>query len=153
MIRSIRSIRSPLYSVASPTLLHIFLALALISLPANTGAQAVSPDQAPDDRPDECFGFTFGRWTPALEWAAAGHTADSAGRGEMVGREPAVSPASTGHSTLLLYPSWWRAGVLVRLPAALSARDTLDGVAVALVANGRSNPTSKVRAWRIPCRR
>src|SRR5438270_6141321 len=63
--------RSRRCSRAMPLVTHrSLLALALcISGAAALGAQGGSK---PDD---QCFGFAFGAWTPALNWQQAGHGA------------------------------------------------------------------------------
>src|SRR3712207_4728069 len=47
------------------------LVLALAPLPAL--AQTAPGDERPDT--DVCFGFSFGPWTPPLDWQLAGHGA------------------------------------------------------------------------------
>ena len=124
-------------------------------LPMRARAQAASSRESEP----VCLGFSFGAWTPALSWKGAGH-------GEMPpasvlqhapsGRDWA-SDAGAGQpdSLLILYPSWWPAGVRVDLPTRTPAvGDTVVGKAVAFVANGEvKSPEAKVRAWRVECRR
>ena len=120
------------------------------------GAQSVVPA---DSEPPVCLGFSFGTWTPALNWKGAGH-------GEMPeaktlqhapsGRDWASDAGAGQPDTLLiLYPAWWPAGVRVDLPTRTPAPgDTVVGRASAFVANGEVKaPQAKVRAWRVPCRR
>ena len=92
----------------------LFAASSLAAITRTAGAQtAVSADEAAT-----CFGFSFGAWTPPLDWHASGHerTPDSI-----------VTPlASAGRAwaaelthadedgTMLLFPSWWPVGVEVR---------------------------------------
>ncbi len=128
-------------------LVTIFLiALPLGDLPA----QSAVADTA------HCFGFTFGKWSPALDLATAGHSTaplDSALLKAPGGREWA-SDVSPNETTLLLFPSWWPVGVEItfaRRPHSFA--DTVSGRAVALVANGSvTPPRAPVRAWRVACR-
>ncbi len=106
-----------------------------------------------------CLAFSFGTWSPKLDWRGAGH-------GEMPGANvlqhaPSgrdwATDAGAGQpdSLLILYPAWWPAGVRVDLPTRTPAvGDTVVGRAVAFVANGAvKSPEAKVRAWRVACRR
>lgn len=117
--------------------------------------------QTSDPRPNECWGFVFGTWSPALDWAAAGH----AERGRR-GAPPAPEASSTGgaprHNAynfewpsgpeLVLYPTWWPVGVGITLDRQPVVGDTVSGVAHAFVADGRvTAPASRIRAWRKPC--
>lgn len=141
-------------------------ALALALAPARLGAQdtaASAPGMAgsradtdgADPRPDECFGFTFGEWEPPLDWAAARHRVPLA-------RPPGTPSGPRGDashaglatdSSLMLYPAWWPAGVLVHFTARNAAGDTLRGIATALVADGRVRaPVSPVTGWKVRCR-
>jgi hypothetical protein len=53
---------------------------------------------------------------------------------------------------LVLFPSWWPAGVTIEWRE--TRGDTLFGIARALVADGRiPNPVSTVQATRLPCDR
>ena len=131
----------------------LFAASPLAAITRTAGAQtAVSADEAAT-----CFGFSFGAWTPPLDWHASGHerTPDSI-----------VTPlASAGRAwatelthadedgTMLLFPSWWPVGVKVALGArALASGDTVEGLATALVGNGFVTPSrTVVRAWLVPC--
>jgi hypothetical protein len=133
-----------------------FLLLAALSLAAITrtarAQAAVSANEAAT-----CYGFSFGAWTPPLDWHASGHarTPDSistplasAGRGWAA---ELTHPDQDG--TMLLFPSWWPVGVKVALPArALAPGDTLAGLATALVGNGFVTPSrAPVRAWLVRC--
>lgn len=106
---------------------------------------------------DLCLRFTFGAWSPALDWRAAGHReppSDSMGVPRPSGGRGYAAPVGVGADTvLMLLPTWWPAGVLVELPTrAPGLGDTLTGRAVALVADGRLEPpVSQVRAWRMAC--
>jgi hypothetical protein len=113
---------------------------------------------APSVDENACFGFSFGKWTPPLDWQAAGHGSPPS---EKIlqhapdGRDWAADLTDSADSALVLFPSWWPAGVLVRLPKRLPVvGDTLRGRATALIADGRRQaPTAEVRAWAVPCRR
>jgi hypothetical protein len=56
---------------------------------------------------------------------------------------------------LLLYPSFWPAGVSARFPRTPRTQgDTVRGTATAFVADGRvRSPEAEVMAWLVPCRR
>jgi hypothetical protein len=124
---------------------------AALSLVARAQAP-VSPDEAAT-----CFGFSFGPWTPPLDWRASGHerTLESIsvphaadGRGWAA---ELTHPDQDG--TMLIFPSWWPVGVKVALPTrALTPGDTIDGRATALVGNGFVSPSrAAVRAWLVRC--
>ena len=110
--------------------------------------------------PQECFGFTFGRWEPSLKSASSIYSpgydpTSSAPTGappSWAARTPTNdSSGARADSVLLLFPSWWPAGVAIQWTA--QRGDTLIGLARALVADGRlKNPESPVRALRVPCR-
>jgi hypothetical protein len=105
----------------------------------------------------ECYGFSFGRWTPPLDWQRSGHGAvlDSA----RVPRAPngrgwAASDLEMASDTsLLLFPPWWPAGVLVSFKAKpATPADTVAGLATAFVADARKQAsTSAIRGWLVPC--
>jgi hypothetical protein len=111
--------------------------------------------------PDECFGFSFGKWEPALRSAASTYSpgydpTSSAPAGaprSWATRAPNGSPSTAGEpadSVLLLFPPWWPAGVAIQWTTRHG--DTLVGLARALVADGRvKNPESPVRALRVTC--
>jgi hypothetical protein len=129
------------------------LSLALLAAPALARAQA--PEQ-PRDEPTVCLGFTFGQWTPALDWRAAGHQTPidpSFHQHASDGRDWATTQAVQDEHTIMLLPAWWPAGVSVTLPTRTPAPgDTVVGSAFAFVADGRKKaPTAKVWAWRVPC--
>lgn len=111
--------------------------------------------------PDECYRFAFGAWDPPLNSVASTYNP---------GHDPTTSaPAGTprdwasrisngkatdtpSDSVLLLFPSWWPAGVSIDWQQ--QRGDTLLGRAVALVADGRvKNPVTTVRAMRVICRK
>jgi hypothetical protein len=127
-------------------------ALSLLALASLAHAQGTSRDEP------VCLGFSFGAWTPPLDWRGAGH-------GEMPrasvlqhapsGRDWASDGGAGAADTLLiLYPAWWPAGVRVDLPTRTPAvGDTVVGKALAFVANGAvKSPEAKVRAWQVVCR-
>ena len=133
------------------------VAYAAFSLLASQHSAAQGASATSQFEPAHCLGFSFGTWTPALSWQSAGHGAlvDSSlvprapdGRGWAV---PEREPQSD--STLVLFPSWWPAGIVVVLERPPSApRDTVAGRATAIVADGRkASPTSLVRAWYARC--
>ena len=105
----------------------------------------------------ECYGFAFGKWTPPLDWQLSGHGArlDSA----RVPRAPngrgwAASDVETrADSSLLLFPPWWPAGVLIEFKSKpMTLADTVTGKATAFVADARKQPsTSSIRGWLVPC--
>lgn len=111
--------------------------------------------------PDECFGFTFGKWEPSLRSASSAYSpgydpTSSAPAGaprSWAARTPANdSSGAPADSVLLLFPPWWPAGVAIQWTA--QQGDTLIGLARALVADGRvKNPQTSVRALRFPCRK
>jgi hypothetical protein len=138
-----------------PSSLHHATALVFASvLSTHISAAQSAP---PRDEPAVCLGFSFGRWTPPLEWSAAGHGPrpdTSRLQRTVAGRDWATrSPSSERDSLLILFPSWWPAGVAVELPTRTPAPgDTIVGQARAFVADGRVQiPTSRVRAWRVAC--
>ena len=129
------------------------MTLALAALAGPTAMHA----QSPAAEPPVCLGFSFGAWTPALDWRGAGHGA--APDTSTLARTPEQRDWATDgmagveDSLLILYPRWWPAGVAVALPTRRPAPgDTIEGRARAFVADGRrANPTSRVRAWAVPC--
>jgi hypothetical protein len=131
------------------------LAVVLVTLPRGALAQAAPSTPPADDR--VCFGFSFGQWTPALDWKSAGHAAppDSMSTPKADGGRDWASSDRGAADTLVLYPAFWPAGVSVTLPTrALVAGDTVVGRALALVADGRRTPPqAQVRAWRVSCDR
>ena len=140
---------SRLRSTATSSALCIFVAAAAL------GAQAAEQPRRPEAA--ECYGFAFGKWTPPLDWERSGHGAvlDSA----RVPRAPngrgwAASDIEVASDTsLLLFPPWWPAGILVAFktkPARIA--DTVSGTATAFVADARKSPsTSAIRGWLVSC--
>jgi hypothetical protein len=133
------------------------VAALAVALYAAGSATAQSAPPAQSSNAGLCFGFAFGKWTPALDWERAGHwpPLDSL-RTSMApgGRGWAASDVEAqSDTTLLLFPQWWPAGVLVVLHSKLTTpNDTTPGRAIALVADGRKQPsTSPIRAWLVRC--
>lgn len=147
------------------TRLAAIAAAAVVALPPSAHAQdataardtAARDSAARQPEGSVCLGFAFGAWTPKLDWKAAGHvpvTGHVDGDRTPEGRDWAAPP-SAGDSSLMLFPRWWPAGVAVALPTRTPAPgDTIVGRAVALVPGPDIDaPVSRVRAWRVPCRR
>ena len=138
-------------------LTHYVLAIVALSLPGAAYAQDSTARPASDG--PVCLGFAFGAWTPKLDWKAAGHvpvTGHVDGDKTPEGRDWAAPPSDVaGDTALMLFPRWWPAGVAVALPTRTpAAGDTITGRAVALVPGPNMEaPSSRVRAWRVPCRR
>jgi hypothetical protein len=116
--------------------------------------------QAPTEQPDECFGFTFGKWDPPLKRASSTYSPGydptmsqpaGAPRSWATRAPTTSSPGAPADSVLLLFPPWWPAGVAIEWTG--QHGDTLIGTARALVADGRvKNPETSVRALHVPCR-
>jgi hypothetical protein len=129
---------------------------ALLVLVAVAPSLARAQARPNTDEPTVCLGFAFGRWTPALDWRAAGHAVaidPSLTQRAGDGREWATTQAVESEHTIILLPGWWPAGVSVTLPTRAPALgDTVAGSAFAYVADGRrAVPKAEVRAWRVPC--
>ena len=129
------------------------IAATLLAAPAPAHSQ--QPPQSRDE-PPVCLGFTFGQWTPALDWRAAGHSTQinsATHQRADDGRDWATTQAVQDEHTIVLLPSWWPAGVNVTLPnRAPAPGDTVIGTAFAYIADGRRKaPSAKVWAWRVPC--
>jgi hypothetical protein len=126
------------------------LLLAVHAISAQASAQPKKSDA-------ECYGFSFGKWTPPLDWQLSGHGAplDSS----RVGRAPngrgwaASDMEMPSDTSLLLFPPWWPAGVLVVFRAKpATPRDTVSGKAIAFVADARKQPsTSSIKGWLVSC--
>ncbi|HEU6453428.1 MAG TPA: hypothetical protein VFT57_18560 [Gemmatimonadaceae bacterium] len=106
----------------------------------------------------ECFRFVFGEWEPPLDAKAAGHPSFAPAESlpqAPDGRSWAFRDSTPQDVQMLLYPSFWPAGVSVRFPhAPRTASDTVRGRAIALVADGRvRSPEADATAWLVPCRR
>ena len=136
----------------------LVLAASLTTLPALAAAQTrpAPPAATVTREEEECLGFSFGRWTPALDARAAGHAAfPPSGSLPQApnGRDWAAAVNAGRDTTLMLFPAWWPAGVHVRLPSgARVTGDTVRGTATALVADGRVRaPVAEARVWLVPC--
>ena len=131
-------------------------ALLALAVPHRARAQDAAP--AAPAHASVCLGFAFGAWKPKLDWRAVGHTvAPGSAAQEQApgGRDWAAGPGATGSdTTLMLFPRWWPAGVVVALPTRTpTPGDTITGRATALVPRGdMAAPESRVRAWRVACR-
>jgi hypothetical protein len=135
----------------SSQITHRYAAVAALLLAVALPLRAQSSAEPP-----VCLGFSFGAWTPALDWRAAGHTSplDPAVHQRAAdGRDWATTQAVQDEHTIVLLPAWWPAGVSVTLPTRAPAPgDTVSGSAFAYVADGRLRvPRATVRAWRVPC--
>lgn len=143
----------------TPFLAAVALAAAYSTLAPVAGAQGTDRIAPPGSREESvCLGFAFGRFTPKLDWAAAGHRPirdNSMVQQAPAGRGWASDQGMPNDSLLYLFPAWWPVGVLVELPRRNPALgDTVAGRATALVARGNvTAPVALVRAWRIPCDR
>ena len=131
----------------------VALAALLTVVVAERGDAQTRKDSAPRSV-ETCYRFAFGTWTPALDLRLAGH--DTAARplpGAAPGRDWAASGDGKGHATLMLYPGWWPAGVIVQLPGGPPVvGDTVRGTAIAMVADARMrSPTATARAWGVVC--
>ena len=130
-------------------------ALAIAAATRSLGAQTAGPPKRSDVA--QCYGFSFGKWTPPLDWERSGHGAvlDSA----RVPRAPngrgwaASDIEMPSDTSLLLFPPWWPAGVLVVFKTKpVTLADTVSGTATAFVADARKQPsTSSIRGWLVPC--
>ena len=139
--------------MSSSHLRALAIAATLLVAPALARSQQVQPQR---DEPPVCLGFTFGEWTPALDWRAAGHLTridPAVHQRAEDGRDWATTQAVQDEHTIVLLPSWWPAGVSVMLPDRNPAPgDTVVGSALAFVGDGRKKPpAAKVWAWRVPC--
>ena len=158
-MRFLRPRSFPALATTAPFRANAFRLALLASLahplaPMSSGAQA-RPDSTTRNV-DTCYRFAFGSWTPTLDLKSAGH--DTAARplpGAAPGRDWASAGDGKGPATLMLYPGWWPAGVMVQLPGGPPAvGDTARGTATALVADARlRSPTATARAWGVVCGR
>lgn len=123
----------------------------VLVLTAPGWARAQEAAARADDRPPaECFRFAFGAWNPPLDWTASGHRDKPQAAAGAHGRENAAHVERDG-GPLLLFPSFWPAGVLIRFDRTV-AGDTLRGTATALVADAARTPSvAAITALRVPC--
>jgi hypothetical protein len=121
------------------------------------GAQPASP----------CVRIAFGSWTPPLDWNGSGH-ADSSARiagrirelrdsvyanAPRTGRDEMVWSEVDGRQRLILFPTFWPAGVIITF-AQGALGDTLLGDAEAMVADlARSPSRARARVLRNACAR
>lgn len=112
--------------------------------------------------PGNCWRFSFGGWTPPLDWSRAGHSGDSATmearmrrlRDSIFVRDTAAVNSNAmqwEHTSegwrLLLFPPWWPVGVLVTFDSVVAPNGDMTGEAVALVAHASREPSrARVRA-------
>ena len=112
-----------------------------------------------------CWRFAFGAWTPALDWAAAGHdgqAADLATRVQRVRDSVYLRDTSAARNnammwertkagwSVVLFPQWWPVGVQVQFDSVLAGGGEMTGRATALVANANAQP-SRARARAVRC--
>lgn len=83
---------------------------------SRAGAQGAERAASADPPERYCFGFAFGAWTPPLDARRAGHTALPPGAGTPATPEGRDWAASGMGASLVLFPSWWPAGVSVHFP-------------------------------------
>jgi len=85
---------------------------AVLTIGAGRAALGQTAPGADRSEAPVCLGFSFGPWTPALDWRLAGHgdAVDSTnvprapgGRGWA---SPSVQSASASDTTLMLFPTW-----------------------------------------------
>jgi hypothetical protein len=104
-----------------------------------------------------CLRFTFGTWSPALNWKAAGHATvlDSLRIDRAPDGRAWAGPAgnAAGDTVLVLYPAFWPAGVALSFDArTLQPGDTATARATAFVADARvPSSVTSARVWRVPC--
>ena len=138
-------------------LVRVMVIAFMASIASVANASAQSPASRDTADYNYCLGFAFGSWSPPLDLKAAGHNpiVDTAHFTRAPGgRDWAASGATAaGDSTILLFPIWWPAGVVIVLEhIPMSTADTARGKATALVADGRNaSPTSNIRAWQKHC--
>ncbi len=125
------------------------------SMPDTAAADSTNARE-PERGGGECFRFVFGEWNPPLDAKTAGHAplpSASSLPHAPGGRDWAFSDSTTRDIQLMLYPSFWPAGVVVRFPhVPRTLDDTVRGRALALVADGRvESPEADALAWLVPC--
>jgi hypothetical protein len=127
----------------------------VLALPSRVAAQGTEPRaQSTPPTPGECVGLSFGPWDPPLDWSAARQAGPAPPPAVPVPERGDAIRSDLSDSTLLLFPTWWPAGVVVRFPRRLASSDTVEAVAIAMVADGQVRPpTSRVQVIRVPCHR
>lgn len=139
------------------------LAATLVALPHLAGGQ----EGARPPQPSPCLRFAFDLWNPPLNWEGAGHSGNADTNGKAVRhlrdsiflQQPGSSPAdgmvwddNSGGRRVFVFPVWWPAGIVIQFDSTTVGRDTLRGVAEAMVADGSAaRPIAKVRALRVAC--
>src|SRR3954462_14426379 len=80
-------------------------------------AGRASGQSTPASDAPQCLGFSFGAWSPALDWKGAGHgqnpdssVLQSAPRGRDWG---ANALGRETDSSVVLFPAWWPVGVVI----------------------------------------
>ena len=161
--RSLSNLRSIGSLAKSTSVFHLWksvVALVKPSLRTGTALLAIvvtAQAQDTDPRPNECWGFVFGAWTPALDWSAAGHATHAPPTPQTSSTGGAPRHDAARYSThrgprLVLFPTWWPVGVGINLERDAAPGDTVPGIAYAFVADGRQkSPESRILAWRKPC--
>jgi hypothetical protein len=143
---------------------NLIVVLVLACLPA---ASALAQAKGPEAPAPPCWRFSFGEWSPPLDWVRAGHagkadetaTAIRRIRDSVFARDTVASAsnAMTFEKTargaiLVLYPPWWPAGVEVTFDSTLAGGKEMVGTATAMVADARHPAsTTRARAWQISC--
>jgi hypothetical protein len=113
----------------------------------------VSPGTPPSGA---CWSFSFGEWAPPLDWSGAGHRGDTASANARVRRardsvfvhdsaaveSNAMEWDRTEHGwELMLFPSWWPAGVVVRFDGNPADSAVTHGEATAMLGDPNREPS------------
>lgn len=139
--------------------------LVAAALPVAAAAQGARADSG--RAPGACWRFAFGEWTPALDWARAGHAGDASQAARTVQRvrdsvydkdtvathANAMTIQYTKQGMLvMLYPPWWPAGVELTFDSTMAGGREMSGTAIALIADGRQqSPRAPARAQQVAC--
>lgn len=115
-----------------------------------------------------CWSFSFGEWDPPLDWSGSGHRGDTTTANARVRRirdsvyvHDSAAVASnamewdrTAHGwELMLFPSWWPAGVVIRFDGNPADSSVAEGEATALLGDPNRKPSrTRVRAVSHKCR-
>lgn len=117
-------------------------------------------------QPSPCLRFAFGAWNPPLSWESAGHAGNADASGQAVRRlrdsiflqqpgaaaDGMVWDEKSAGRRVYVFPAWWPAGIVVEFDSATIARDTLRGIAEAMVADANApRSISHVRALSVAC--
>ncbi|HUF28388.1 MAG TPA: hypothetical protein VMM18_15525 [Gemmatimonadaceae bacterium] len=146
----------------SSALVLLIGALSLLLSGPNDALAQAAGERADERARPECFRFSFGPWSPPLDWREAGHAGDGpeAARAAADGLAAAAPPArdlaawsgAGADTVLILFPTWWPVGIVVRLEHGNFRGDTVRGTASAFVADGRAVvPRSEVTATPRDC--